>query len=124
MSVPQEVELEQSQNLDIRIDVQGAYPLPELLFFLNTKEIKLEELSSTPPSQDGQGLFHFTKTVRYKADFDDTGKQLIVLARQIDDEQNLVEEQFETFLNVKAEIPAAKKATLSPAGIGGVVGGN
>jgi hypothetical protein len=122
LDIPAEVELNVGEDLEIRIDVSNAFPLPEILFYLNTKEVKLDVISSSPPSQDGNGLYSFTQTVRYTADYEDTGKKLIFISRQTDDEGNDVEEVTETFLNVRAPLPKTGKASISGGTIGAIVG--
>ena len=123
LDVPPELELMDGESTDIKVSISEVFPLPEVLFYLNTKLADVEEISSSNPQQDGSGLFEFTQVVRYKADYEDTGKKLICIARQIDHEGNVVESQAEVFLNVKAQLPPAERAGIPPAAIGGIVGG-
>ena len=123
MDTPQEVELEDGESIDIKVIVTEAFPLPEVLYYLNTKLADVKEISSSKPEQDGNALYEWTKVVRYEANYEDTGKKLIFITRQPDHEGNVVESQAEVFLNVKAQPPPASRAGIPPAAIGGIVGG-
>ena len=122
MDVPPELEIEDGESTDIKVRFSEAFPLPEVAFYLNTKLADVEEISSTKAEQDGSGLFEFTQVIRYEADYEDTGKKLICIARQVDHEGNAVESQAEVFLNVRAQPPPAARSGLQPAAIGGIVG--
>ena len=112
---PKEVDLMEGEEVELEIEVVNAYPLPELIWKLNSREFKPELVDETKPAKDGQGRYSFSQTVRYKADFEDAGNKLICTSRQIDDEDNQVEESEEVFLAIKAEPPPPVKKSMTPA---------
>ncbi len=118
---PPEVDLVDGDEVQFEVGVTDAYPLPEIKWFLNSREFKPELVDKTAPKQDSQGMYSFKQTMLYVANVEDAGKKLICIVRQIDDEENVVEQQQEVFLGIKAAPPPEQTKSMSAGIIGAII---
>lgn len=119
--LPEELDLVDNDDFEIPITIQDANPLPKIEYFLNSVQFKPEIVERTSPTQNSQGLYSFSQTVRYHAQAEDSGKKLIIRATQEDSSGNKVEESTEIYLTVKDAPPPAPRSTLGAGIIGAIV---
>ena len=119
--LPPEMDLTEGEDFDITINIREAYPPPEILYFLNSKTVKLQLIEKSNPTTDSEGRVSYHQTVRYSAKAEDSGKQLIIVTRQTDAEQNEVDEQIDIYLNIQAPPPPPQKQSMGAGIIAAIV---